>query len=214
MTQVSNGATIGRNAASATPVNAPDPYRWWWDKACTTARQISTGVAPPTIDIWGPVWEPGEHAVLSTDISYSRLYGGSGTYTQAGTFAFGRPAVMAGALAVTAAINYRRKTAAARDAVPRWRDHQRAQVIVTTQRMVCATDTGTEHIWWEAITDLHPDLSSWSLTLGFGPEYSPMLLSGPAAPALSVWAAAAVFGASWCFDPRLALLNPTGGGRY
>ena len=113
---------------------------------------------------------------------------------------------MAGALAVTAASNYRRKTTAARDAVPRWRDHQRAQVIVTTKRLVCSTDLGTEHIWWESITDLHPDLSGWSLTLGFGPDYSPMLLSGPAAPALAVWAAAAIQGARWSFDPRLAAL--------
>jgi len=198
--------TMGRTAAAAASPAATDFYRWWWDTARATARQITTGIAPPTLDIWGPVWEPGEHAVLATDVTYSRLYGGSGAYTQAGTFAFGRPAVMAGALAVTAAINYRRKTAATRDAIPRWRDHQQAQVIVTTQRLVCATDTGTEHIWWESITDLHPDLPAWSLTLGFGPDYSPMCLSGPATPALAVWAAAAVHGPSWSYDPRLAAL--------
>lgn len=198
--------TMGRTAAAASTPVATDAYRWWWDTARTTARQLTSGIAPPTLDIWGPVWEPGERAVLTTDISYSRLYGGSGTYTQAGTFAFGRPAVMAGALAVTAAINYRRKTTAARDAVPSWRDHQRAQVIVTTRRLVCATDIGTEHIWWESITDLHPDLTGWSLTLGFGPDYSPMCLSGPAAPALAVWAGAAVLGAPWSYDPRLAAL--------
>ena len=84
--------------------------------------------------------------------------------------------------------------------------HQRAQVIVTTKRLVCSTDLGTEHIWWESITDLHPDLPGWSLTLGFGPDYSPMCLSGPAAPALAVWATAAVHGAPWSYDPRLAAL--------
>ena len=41
------------------------------------------------------------------------------------------------------------------------------------------------------------------MTLGFN-DYVPLRLSGPVAPALSLWTATAVLGERWAGDPRLA----------
>ena len=109
-------------------------------------------------------------------------------------------------LAATAAVNRRRKVKARRDAVPSWRDVQHVPVIVTSQRLLAATDAGWESAWWRSVAEFQPDLPEWSLTLGFGPGYSPMRLFGPATPALSIWAAAGVLGRQWSADPRLAAL--------
>lgn len=79
-------------------------------------------------------------------------------------------------------------------------------VIVTSQRLLAATDAGWESAWWRSVAEFQPDLPEWSLTLGFGPGYSPMRLFGPATPRLSIWAAAGVLGRQWNADPRLAAL--------
>lgn len=194
-----------RTAGSGEPP-ARDVWSWWWEHARTTAQQLASGVAPPTLEIWGPVFEPGEVPVMTAEATYARLYGGNGEYEPTATYLISRPALMIGALAATAAINHRRKAAARRDAVPRWRDHQHAHVIVTNQRLLASTDAGWESAWWAAVSELQPDLSGWSLTMGFGPGYAPMRLTGPAAPALAVWASAGVLGRRWSGDPRLAPL--------
>ena len=163
---------------------------WWWEYARATARRITQGIAPAPVDVWGPVLEPNEVAVMPAEVTYSRLYGGDGLYEPTATYFLGRPAVMIGALAATAAVNHRRKVKARRDAVPSWRDVQHVPVIVTSQRLLAATDAGWESAWWASVAEFQPDLPEWSLTLGFGPGYSPMRLFGPATPALSIWAAA------------------------
>lgn len=185
---------------------AHDAWSWWWEQARSTARQIADGISPPTIRVWGPVLDADEVAVMTAEACYSRLYAGDGTYTPAAAFVLGRPAVMLGALAVSAAVNHRRKVAALREAVPRWRDMQQAQVIVTTRRLLCGTDAGWESAWFDTVTDVQPDLGSWSLTLGFGPGWAPIRLTGPAVPTMAVWTAAAVHGYHWQHDPRLAPL--------
>ncbi|MDQ1247900.1 MAG: hypothetical protein QG597_2272 [Actinomycetota bacterium] len=192
------------NSAVASPPH--DAWGWWWERARRTAQQLSAGIAPPTIEVWGPVLEPDEKAVLTAEVNYARLYGGDGRYEPTSTFLFGRPALMMGSLAVTAAVNHRRKAVARRDAIPCWRDVQHASIIVTTQRLLAATDAGWESAWWAAVTEMQPDLASWSLMLGFGAHYSPIRLVGPAVPALSVWAAAGVLGRQWSADPRLLAL--------
>ena len=183
-----------------------DAWSWWWTHARAVAQRLVDGIAPPPVQVWGPVLGPDEVAVMTAEVDYGRLYGGDGRYERSAAYLFGRPAVMAGALAVTGAINHRRKVMARREAIPRWRDVQLAQVIVTNQRLLCATDVGWESAWWTSVTELQPDLSAWALTLGFGPGYSPMRLSGPAAPALAVWASAGVLGQHWSSDPRLSAL--------
>ena len=205
MTNAHPGQLRPRPAAH-TAASPCDEWSWWWEHARTIAHQITHGIAPPVVDIWGPVLEPDEVAVMTAEVTYSRFYGGDGHYERTATYVLGRPALMIGALAATAAINHRRKATARRDAVPSWRDAQHAPIIVTTKRVLAATDAGWESAWWSTIGEFQPDLPSWTLTLGFGPGYAPMRLQGPAAPALSIWAAAGVLGRQWRADPRLTPL--------
>lgn len=122
--------TMGRTAAAASTPSPPMPTGG--GGSAPTPPPANSPAASPHPQHLGTCVGPGEHAVLTADISYSRLYGGSGTYTQAGTFAFGRPAVMAGG-----ARGHRGDQLPTQDhrrprRRPSWRDHQRAQVIVTT----------------------------------------------------------------------------------
>lgn len=113
---------------------------------------------------------------------------------------------MFGALAVQGIVNHRRKVAAERKAMEQWRFHQISTVIVTTERLMCSTAPhGMVSFWFGACTEFYPDLQQWTLTLGFDSTY-PVRLSGPAAPALSLWSAYGVLGDSWVDDPRLAAL--------
>ena len=91
-------------------------WHWWWNQARTTARLIARGIDPPAVDVFGPVLDQDEEAVLSADMTYSRQYGGDGRYQKADLLVVGRPAVMAAGFALSAAVNHRRKVAARREA--------------------------------------------------------------------------------------------------
>ena len=148
---------------------AHNEWRWWWNHARATARLLARGIDPPAIDVFGPVLEQDEEAVLSADMHYSRQYGGDGRYQKADLLIVGRPAVMAAGYAISAAVNHRRKVAARRDAELRWRDHQRVQVIATTDRLLCSTDKGWLSAWYGYVTEFYPDLQSWSVRSGSKP---------------------------------------------
>jgi hypothetical protein len=185
-----------------------DEWADWWDYACGCARMLRTGQPPPTIQVFAPVVEPGEHALLSADIGYSRRYGADTEYQPAPLVLLGRPGTMVGALAVRELINRRRKNAAEAQAAVRWREHETASVIVTTERLVCnPASYGQVSVLHDAVAAIYPDLQQWQLTLGFEDRYPPIRLSGPAAPALSLWCARFVLGPDrWHKDPRLAAL--------
>ena len=173
-----------------------------------TARLLARGIAPPAIDVFGPVLDQDEEAVLSADMHYSRQYGGDGRYQKADLLVVGRPAVMAAGFGFSAAINHRRKVAARRVAELRWRDHHHVQVTATTDRLLCSTAKGWLSAWYGNITEFYPDLQSWSLTIGFEPGIAPLRLSGPPAPMICLWAATCLLGDRWANDPRLRpLLN-------
>ena len=165
------------------------------------------GIAPPVIDIYGPVLDNDEDGLLDTEMTYSRLYGGDGSYHRSDMLVLGRPALMAGVLAANAVVNHRRKVAARRESEVCWRDSQPARVWVTTHRLVCDTTYGLVSFHYDAATEFYPDLDNWTLTLGFDDSCPPLRLSGPAAPAVCLWAATAILGDRWLRDPRLARLT-------
>jgi hypothetical protein len=178
----------------------------WWHYSRGCAAALRAGRPPTPVDVYGPVLEPGEQALLSTEISYSRYCGTDARYSPLPLIVAGRPAVMFGALAVQGVVNHRRKVAAERNAVEQWRFHETCAVIVTTDRLICSTAPhGQVSFWFGACTEFYPDLQQWTLTLGFDSTY-PVRLSGPAAPALSLWSAFGVLGDAWIDDPRLAPL--------
>lgn len=178
----------------------------WWHYSRGCAAALRAGRPPTPIGVYGPVLEPGEQALLSAEIDYSRFCSGDGRYSPLPLIVAGRPAVMFGALAVQGVVNHRRKAAAAQRAAAQWRYHQTCPVIVTTDRLICTTAAhGMVSFWFGACTEFYPDLQQWTLTLGFDSTY-PVRLSGVAAPALSLWSAYGVLGDGWVDDPRLALL--------
>lgn len=183
------------------------PTEQWWDYSRGCAAALRAGLPPTPIDVYGPVLEPGEHALLSTEIGYSRYCGTDSGYSPLPLIVAGRPTVMFGALAAQGVINHRRKVAAERQAAQQWRFHQTSPVIVTTDRLICSTvPHGQTSFWFGACTEFHPDLHHWTLTLGFD-SAAPVRLNGPAAPALSLWSAHGILGDSWAADPRLAPLT-------
>lgn len=184
----------------------PTPTEQWWHYSRGCAAALRAGRPPAPIDIYGPVLEPGEHALLSTEIGYSRYCSADADYSPLPLIVAGRPALMLGALAVQGVINHRRKVSAERKAAQQWRFHQTSPVIVTTDRLICSTiPHGQMSFWFGACTEFYPDLHQSTLTLGFDSAAS-VRLHGPAAPALSLWSAYGIFGDSWAADPRLAPL--------
>lgn len=190
---------------AAMPALADDPYAWWWAYANRSAVAYRAGINPPEVCVYGPVLDADEIGLLTTELQYSRHYGGDGSWDRSDFLVFGRPAVMAGALAVNAALNHRRKKVAARAAVPQWRDFCQAPVIVTSHRVLCDSGRGWDSFWFGSITEFYPDLQNWSLTCGFE-DAPPLRLVGPAAPAACLWAATAVLGDRWERDPRFSPL--------
>lgn len=179
----------------------------WWHYSRGCAAALRAGRPPTPIAVYGPVLEPGEQALLSAEIDYSRFCSGDGRYSPLPLIVAGRSAVMFGALVVQGVVNHRRKTAAAQRAAAQWRFHQTCPAIVTTERLICTTAPhAMVSFWFGACTEFYPDLQQWTLTLGFESSY-PVRLSGPAAPALSLWSAYGVLGEAWVDDPRLALLG-------
>jgi hypothetical protein len=195
-----------RQATSQPAWQPKTPHEQWWLYSRGCAAALRAGHSLSVVDVYGPVLDVGESALLSTDISYSRYRGASARYSPLPLIVGGRPAVMFGALAVQGVINHRRKTAAQRQAADQWRDHETCGVIVTTDRLICSTTThGQLSFWFGDCNEIHPDLSEWALTMGFDSTY-PVRLTGPAAPALSLLSARGVLGDKWQHDPRLAAL--------
>ncbi|WP_156296854.1 hypothetical protein [Mycobacterium paragordonae] len=178
----------------------------WWPYSRACAAALCAGRPPRPINDYGPVLEPGEHALLSTEIGYSRYCDTEARYSPFSLIVAGRPALMFGALAVQGAINHRRKANVERKALHQSRFHQTSSVMVTTDRLICSTAPhGQMSFWFDSCTEFHPDLHQWTLTLGFE-EAAPVRLHGPAAPALSLWSAHGVLGDRGLSDPRLAAL--------
>jgi len=193
----------GGASNSARPARAVDEYGWWWAYARRCAAAFRAGVCPPEVQVFGPVLEADESALMSAQVEYSRLYGGDGRYDRSNFFIVDRPAVMVGGLALNAAINHHRKVVARREAVPKWRDRCLAAVIVTTHRLLCDAGGGWESFWYGAMSEFYPDLGAWSVTVGFQ-RCAALRLVGAAVPAVCLWMATAVLGDGWDRDPRLA----------
>jgi hypothetical protein len=186
--------------------SAANPWQQWWTYARTAAElaYVNPSVAPPFIEVYGPVLAADEVALLTPHATYSRFYGGDGSYQRSDLFAIGHPAVMIGVMAGSAIFNARRKAKARDAATPCWRSQQPCQIIATNHRLLChIAAVGWLSFYYDAVTEFHPDLHAWTLTLGFDDQCAPLRISGPPVPALSLWAAISIEGPRWHNDPRL-----------
>lgn len=183
----------------------------WWDYAHACAVALYRGEPAPAVQVYGPVLEDGEDARMCTTAVVSRLVAGDGSYRRSSTFLMGSPGLMVGMLAAQGVMNRRRRKQAERDLTAQWRDRRQATVLVTDERIMCSGADGTlVDFWFQYVTEFYPDLMSRSVTFAFGDRCYPLRLDGPAAPAIALWCAHAIYGQAWINDARFRPLL-TGG---
>lgn len=176
----------------------------WWDYAHACALALYRGEPAPSVRVYGPVLEDGEEARVCTSAVASRLLAGDGSYRRSSTFLFGGPGLMIGMLAAQGYMNRRRRQQAERDQIAQWHDPRQATVIVTDERIMCSGADGTlVDFWLEYVTEFYPDVMARSVTFAFGDRCAPLRLDGPAAPAIALWCAHAIYGPGWSSDTRL-----------
>lgn len=178
-----------------------------WQLAQDWARWLIDGNRPQTLTLYGLLLDEGEVAYLQAPLHYARLYGGSGQYMQSGGFYFGNTGTVLSMMAVNAAVNSSRRSAAQRDMQLLWRDLQEVPTIVTNYRMMCHLPArGWLSFYYSAVNEFYPDPANWTVTFGFQ-EAEPLRLGGLAAPTLAVLTAWTVLGPDrWQTDPGLAPL--------
>ncbi|NIK56839.1 hypothetical protein [Kribbella shirazensis] len=178
-----------------------------WELGIDWARWLLAGNRPAPLRMYGLVLEPDEVAYLETNMQYSRLYGGDGRYRHnSGTF-IGKPGLVLGMMAATAAVNASRKAAAKRDMQPSWRDVQEVPVVATNLRLIChLPGKGWMSFYYSAVQEFYPDTDNWMITFGFQ-NAVPLRLAGLPTPTLSVLSAWCVHGnGRWHAEPGIAPL--------
>jgi hypothetical protein len=192
-----------RNAAIA----AAKREREEWQLGVNWARWLLTGNAPQALTMYGLVLDPGEQAYIQTNAQYARLYGGNGRYTTAGGLFIGKPGLVLGMMAATAAVNAGRKAAAKRDSQQMWRDAQELPVVATNHRLLCHLPAkGWMSFYYTAVQEFYPDPANWTITFGFQ-NAVPLRLTGLSTPTLSVLTAWSILGnGRWHGEPGIAQL--------
>lgn len=117
---------------------------------------------------------------------------------------------MAGAMATQGAVNRGRRRRAEQDAQPSWRNHRPAAVLTTNLRLMCSRpDGGYVSFWYQDLAEFYPQPHARTLVMSFDEDHTPPLqLTGPAVPAISLWAGHAIYGDAWREHPHLAALIP------
>lgn len=146
-----------------------------------------------------------------TFFSRHALVGGDGHFDRAGGTFFVNPLLMAGAMATQGAVNRGRRRRAEQDAQPSWRNHRPAAVLTTNLRLMCSRpDGGYTSFWYQDLAEFYPQPHARTLVMSFDEDHtSPLQLTGPAAPAISLWAGHAIYGDAWREHPHLAALIPS-----
>jgi hypothetical protein len=178
-----------------------------WQLGIDWARWLLAGNSPQVLTMYGLVLEPGEVAYIQTSAHYARLYGGDGRYTHNSGLFIGKPGLVLGMMAATAAVNAGRKAAAKRDMQPTWRDLQELPVVATNYRLLCHLPrSGWMSFYYSAVQEFYPDPANWMITFGFQ-NAVPLRLSGLPIPTLSVLTAWCVLGdGRWQGEPGIAPL--------
>lgn len=149
-----------------------------WEGACRLRSDLLARRVPPALPTrWDLVSAPGEHFMLEIPATYARYYGTDAVYTHRSGFFFGHPAFVLAGLAMTAAANASSQSAAARTAVPQWREYRTVSVRVSNQRIACDVGGRWLSFWFSGVSAIYPDVRAGALVLQF-PDTQPLLLSG------------------------------------
>lgn len=157
-----------------------------WNHAAYLRRALRAHEVPARI---GRPWElvpyPDEEFFLDVPAQYSRFYGQNVSYGQTSTFAFGHPAFVVGALAMTAVANGASRSSARRQAAEQWREHQEARVLVSNRRLICVADGRPLTFDFSAMVAVYPEVDQRTLVCQFdGAE--PLMLHGMHVPPIAV----------------------------
>jgi len=182
-------------------------YSGGWEQARQAAACIRSGQQFPPLTVWGLVLREGETAYFDVPADYARYYGGNGSYQHVSGFFYGSAGFVGAGLAVTALGNAARRNRARAEAMTRWREHQPVRVVVTNQRLICLANGEWLSFYYNAVSAVYPEPASFSLVMEF-PSTSPLLLAGPNAALLAVYAVSRLHGAQAVgAHPALAVLT-------
>lgn len=156
-----------------------------WEATAHLRATLAAHQVPPQIRVWDVVPRPNEAFFLDTGATYARFYGQDVSYSQSGGFFFGHPLFVAAGLAVTAAGNAARRSAAEAAAAAQWREHQNVRLIVSNQRLICQVGGHWLSFDYGAMTAVYPEVQQWSLVCQFD-SAEPLMLHGPGVPAAAV----------------------------
>lgn len=90
--------------------------------------------------------------------------------------------------AVTALGNKARRNQAQAEAMRRWREYQPSRVIATDQRLICLADGQWLSFYFSAVSAFFPEPETLLARPRLGRHQPPLLLTGPHAPPLAVYA--------------------------
>lgn len=161
-----------------------------WNNARMTASSLTRGERLTKIDLSWLVLQDGEEAYVDTAATYSRYYGGDGTYMHVNGLFLGSASFVTAGLATTVLANKMQRDAARADAIQRWRELQSVRLIVTNYRILCYANGRWLSFYYGGVVAFYPEPLAWSLVLEFS-DTEPLRLMGHAAPtvcAFAVWA--------------------------
>jgi hypothetical protein len=158
-----------------------------WHEARVLATRLREGAELPTLSFWGVILEPGETAHLDLTGHYARYYSTTGTYTHVSGYYRGSAGFVAGNLLADSLGNAMRRKEAARLAQAQWREWQQVRVIVTDRRLHCSVNGTWLRFDFSAVKAFYPEPAKGNVVFDYNGT-SPLMLTGPAAPLVAVYA--------------------------
>lgn len=164
-----------------------------WENARAFRRTLLSGNVPASVDQWNVPPYAGERFFAAVPMTYARYYGQDVHYSSGGGFAYGHPAFVIGAMAVSGIANGIARSNARAQAAEQWRDWQTAHVLVSNRRLVVNASGRWLSFDYGAITAVFPEVRELTLVCQF-PDSSPLLLQGSHSPLAAIMTTFATHG--------------------
>lgn len=164
-----------------------------WENARALRRTLLRSEVPQSLEQWNVPARPRELFFAAVPMTYARYYGQDVHYSTGGGFAYGPPAFVIGALAVTGIANSVARSNVRAAAAEQWREWQTGLVLVSNQRLV--VNAGGQWLTFDfgAMTAIYPEVSAQTLVCQFE-SAAPLLLQGPHAPLAAIMTTFATYG--------------------
>jgi hypothetical protein len=164
-----------------------------WNSARAFRLMLLRNEVPPSLEQWNVPAHAGERFFASAPMTYARYYGQDVQYSSGGGFAFGHPAFVVGAMAVSSTANSISRSNARAQAAQQWREWQIAHVLISNQRLVVNAAGQWMSFPYDAMTAVYPEVAAQTLVCQFS-DTSPLLLQGPHTPIAAIMTTFATHG--------------------